>query len=565
MSARHAGCWPDRPEAHGMPGCSLRTKLIIACVVVEVAATAMALMGSAHLIQTTLKEQATVQAQEVLALLDQALATPLAQRDYATVQQTLDLVRSPQAINYLALFDHRNQLVAISGWDAVRPLPPRDAGDIDLDRADTTLHLAAPIVVAGQQIARLDLGMSTDRLRRARDELRYRSLLISAFALALSIALMAAIAFAITRHLAKLVQASQRVAAGDFDIQIPVQANDEIGQLGASFNAMAATIKQRVAALQESEQQQRRNLKTARDEQARLSTLLGALRSGILFVDANNQVIYANASFAQIWSLTGLMPGRPMSEVIPLLAQRTTPEGAPHLKAMLEAGASHPALLNHDLHTIDGRVISQRMQIVAEGPDGGGGCIWLHQDITKDRQMQNQARQAVRDQLTDLLNRRGLFESLQAALDHAARTSTSVTLMFIDLDDFKRANDAAGHRVGDDILVAVARTLSDQLHQGEIVARLGGDEFAVLIPGISVDAAGATAQRLVQAVSALRFEAADWTLRVGCSIGLASFPADAQTADDLVACADTAMYQAKQGGKNGWFLHRSDSVSLQVT
>lgn len=500
----------------------------------------------------------------MLALLDQALATPLAQRDYATVQQTLDLVRSPQAINYLALFDHRNQLVATSGWDAARPLPPRDVGDIDLDRADTMLHLAAPIVVAGQQIARLDLGMSTDRLRRARDEFRYRSLLISAFALALSIALMAAIAFAITRHLVRLVKASQRVADGDFDIQVLVHANDEVGQLGASFNAMAATIKQRVAALQESEQQQRRHLKTARDEQARLSTLLGALRSGILFVDANHQVIYANATFAQIWSLTGLTPGRPMSEVVPLLAHQTTPEDAPHFEAMRGGATAHPILLNCDLHTIDGRVISQRMQIVADGPDGGGGCIWLHQDITQDRQTQNPARQAVRDQLTDLFNRRGLIESLQAAIIQATRTSTSVTLMFIDLDDFKRANDVAGHRFGDDILVAVARALSDQLSQGEIVARLGGDEFAVLSPCLSVDAAGATAQRLVQAVSELRFEAAGQTLRVGCSVGLACFPADAQTVDDLVACADTAMYQAKQGGKNGWFLYRNDAASSQV-
>ena len=540
-----------------MLGWSLRTRLITACVVVELAATALALAGSDRLMQRTLREQATVQVQEVIALLDQALAAPLAQRDYATVQQTLDLVRSPQALNYLVLFDHRGKLVASSGWDPAQPPPSRDEGDIDLDRADATLHLAAPIVVAGQQIARLDLGLSTERLRRARDEFRANSLFIAAFALVLSVAFMAAIAFAITRHLAKLVDASQRVAAGDFDIQVPVRTDDEVGRLGASFNTMAATIQHRVVALQKSEQQQRANLKTAHDEQARLSTLLGALRSGILFVDDNQRVMYANATFAHIWSLPGLTPGQPMSEVVPLLARQTLSEDAQCFAGMLDEGFSE-SLADRDLHTIDGRLISQRVQRVAAGPGGTGGCIWLHQDITLDRQTQQRARQAVRDPLTDLLNRRGLYDSLKDAIVHAASAGSSVALMFIDLDDFKHANDVAGHRVGDEILVSVARALSAQLRQGEIVARLGGDEFAVLSPAISAEDAGAIAHRLVQAVSSLKFETEAQTLRVGCSIGLALFPADAQTPDDLIARADTAMYQAKQGGKNDWCLYRSD-------
>ena len=145
---------------------SLRRKLIVACVLVELAAMLMVLTGGARLMQQTLEEQATVQAQEVIAVLNQALVAPLVQRDYATVQQILDQVRDPKAFPYLVLLDHRGRLVASSGWDDTQPLPARDVGAIDLDRPDATLHMAEQIGLAGQDIARLELGMSTARLLR---------------------------------------------------------------------------------------------------------------------------------------------------------------------------------------------------------------------------------------------------------------------------------------------------------------------------------------------------------------------------------------------------------------
>ena len=542
-----------------LPNLSLRWKLIAACVLVQVAATALVLVGSTRLMQRTLGEQATQQAAEVISLLDQALAAPLTQRDYATVQQTLDLLRRPQAITYLVVCDYRGKIIAASGWDTARPLPARDvAGNIDVDRADATLHLAAPIVVSGQKVAQLDLGLSTQRLRTARDEFRRNALLIAGFALALSTALMAVIALAITHHLARLSQASERVAAGEFDVEVLVTSKDEVGRLAESFNAMAATIKLRVEALERSEHQQRLHLKTARDEKMRLSTLLSALRSGILFVDANNDVVYANSTFTDLWSLSGPITGQPLSGIVPMLSVKTISDDVSHLEAMLTVGADR-ILPDRELRTVDGKLVLQRMQRVDAGPEGEGGRIWLHEDITLDRQLQQRARQAVRDPLTDLLNRRGLYDSLRLEIARAQESQSGVALMFIDLDDFKHANDVGGHHVGDEILVAVANALSGQLRQGEIVARLGGDEFAVLSPGTSPEDAGAIAQRLVLAVSSLSFTANGQSLRVGCSIGLASYPVDAQTPDQLMACADKAMYQAKQGGKNNWCQFHHDA------
>jgi hypothetical protein len=91
-----------------------------------------------RLLERTLIDQASNETSQVMALLDQAIAAPLAQRDYAAIQQTLDLVRSDATIVYLVLYDHRGRIIAASGWDPARPLPARDKGDIDLDRGDPT-------------------------------------------------------------------------------------------------------------------------------------------------------------------------------------------------------------------------------------------------------------------------------------------------------------------------------------------------------------------------------------------------------------------------------------------
>ena len=536
---------------------SLRRKLIVACVAVEILAISLIWIGAERLMQQTLKDQASAQAQEVLALLDQALAPALAQRDYATLQQTLDLVRHPQAIHYLVLFDHRDRPVASSGWDLSKALPARDTGAIDLDRPDDTLHLAAPVALAGQTIARLELGLSTQRLRQARDEFRNNGLWIGALALAVSTLLLIIIAYALTRNLAALSRASRQVAAGQFDIALPVRTDDEAGRLAAAFNTMAATIQQRVAALELSEQQQAQHLAAAAQERARLTTLLGALQIGILFVDADQRVVYANALFSRVWSLNGLQPGTPVADAVPLMARQVGVDSVDVLEMMLSDGLDQP-FVDSEITTRDGRLIAQRMQVVADGPDGPGGRIWLHEDITQTRRTEQRARLALIDPLTNLPNRRGLYDVLDKALVQANGQSQGLVLVFIDLDEFKHVNDMVGHRVGDQILVTLAKALARVMQPGETVARLGGDEFAIVSPGNNAKDAQAVALRLTQAVSTLHVDLETQSLVVGCSMGLALFPAHARTADDLIACADTAMYQAKLEGKNGWCLYRDD-------
>ncbi|GAB4240343.1 MAG: hypothetical protein Tsb0032_43900 [Kiloniellaceae bacterium] len=160
--------------------------------------------------------------------------------------------------------------------------------------------------------------------------------------------------------------------------------------------------------------------------------------------------------------------------------------------------------------------------------------------------------QARHDELTGLPNRRYFSEFLDQALLVAGQAGTAKALLFVDLDNFKPVNDILGHDEGDALLRKVALRLTSTLRDSDFVARLGGDEFAV-IAGMKPESGAAgvriVAERLLEALN-LTIEAADPPISVAASIGVALFPSDAATREDLLKQADKAMYEAKSAGRN---------------
>ncbi|MBW2525853.1 MAG: diguanylate cyclase [Deltaproteobacteria bacterium] len=162
---------------------------------------------------------------------------------------------------------------------------------------------------------------------------------------------------------------------------------------------------------------------------------------------------------------------------------------------------------------------------------------------------------AVRDGLTNLFNHRYLMEHIELEVARSARYGRVFCVLFADIDDFKRVNDDHGHQAGDDVLRTVAALLqegTERLRGSDVSARYGGEEFCMVLP--ETDRAGGAhkAERIRQAVQSL-----DWSTcglpvgtRVTISIGVAAFPADGTTADDLLRAADSALYRAKRSGKD---------------
>ena len=226
--------------------------------------------------------------------------------------------------------------------------------------------------------------------------------------------------------------------------------------------------------------------------------------------------------------------------VLPILA-----EGALSAFICLEfkyAGELQPNMLTH-LQDLGGR-IGVAMSAVA-----------------RDEKLIYQARH---DDLTGLPNRLFFKERLSSEISFAQREGRIMALLFVDLDRFKSINDTLGHSAGDDLLKEAAQRLRHCGRDSDTVARLGGDEFAIILPAIpGIRSATTVAEHILQTFSQ-SFAVAGQENHISASIGIAIYPADGNDGEDLLRKADTAMYRAKELGRDR-FVYFEERMNIEVT
>ena len=269
-------------------------------------------------------------------------------------------------------------------------------------------------------------------------------------------------------------------------------------------------------------------------------SLLSDMSQEILIIARDGIIVQVNAAGARMLGGSGApLVGRGMLELI-------SPAEHP---AVLRRMSRREAALNHEeIHLIgpgDTRVPVE-FSCSTIDYEGQSATVFAFRDLTDRKRDEARIRHlAHHDALTNLPNRLLLNQRLTDALAEANKSNTTVSLLYLDLDNFKPVNDQLGHSAGDELLTQVADRLQAELRTGDTVARIGGDEFVIVTSFEQPEYAASIARRIVDALSQ-PFDIFSNRVEIGTSIGIAIYPKDGDGQEALLHAADTALYRAKK-------------------
>lgn len=284
-----------------------------------------------------------------------------------------------------------------------------------------------------------------------------------------------------------------------------------------------------------------------RAEQQRADSILGVLNEGVLLLDNEGRVRYANQA---AWGFLGGEPGpddRPLADWVQISDLEGHVWQLADFLARDEIGS-----LDAVLHNRGGQLLDVELTMLRVNRDTARErlVLVLRDDSERRRREQRLTWEASHDSLTGLLNRRAFTATLTQWLGEAGHQTTPSVLMLVDLDYFKPVNDRGGHLLGDELLRQLAQRLTDAVRQSDSVARIGGDEFAVLLPACGLARAEAIAENIRAAVAATVVEKDGEHFSVTASIGLTALSHHDSGPRETLARADEGCYAAKAQGRN---------------
>jgi diguanylate cyclase (GGDEF)-like protein/PAS domain S-box-containing protein len=307
-------------------------------------------------------------------------------------------------------------------------------------------------------------------------------------------------------------------------------------------------------ALQQSENSLLLNAAALFEEKERAQVTLNSIGDAVVSTDFRGRVKYLNRIAERMtgWSQSDAA-GRLLDEVFFLVDSRTRdPVSCPAMRAIIENQTVSQGTASILIRKDGGELAVENLASPIHDTAGGViGAVMVAHDVTAAReQSEKLARLALYDSLTGLPNRTLLVDRLGQALENACRNGTSVSVVFLDLDGFKSVNDTQGHAVGDQLLQAVAGRLLSCVRRSDTVCRYGGDEFVIVLADIAHESNAASCADKIVALINESFVIGGQQLRLGASVGIASYPDHAREAGLLIKYADIAMYQAKFSGRN---------------
>ncbi len=448
------------------------------------------------------------------------------------------LVAEPSVIG-ARVYDRQGRLFSrftAPGNDGDRP--PAGGGSVgNLIFGGDTLTVSSPIVLDGETIGRvvLDADLRPLRVALARDVVVLTLIIVAAGLMALPLS--SRLQMIVSEPISRLVLTMRKVTRSkDYSLRAQKQGNDEVGTLIDGFNEMLAQI-------------------SRRDEQLRIAAnALENTGDAIVITDEHLRIVSVNKAFT---GMTGFS-GPEVSGRRPGMLTSERHDAAFHRRIWRQLSGSGQWYGELWGRRRNGEEFPQWLTISAVRDKAGTVThyVFVSNDISQHKRDEERLEHmAHHDALTQLPNRVLFALELNEALHRANRHGSLLCLMFIDLDNFKTINDSLGHAAGDDLLKTVAVRLKGCLRECDVVARQGGDEFTVLLDGLreARDAARVAEKFIAELARPIHLAGHD--LFVTASIGISCYPEDGHEASDLLRNADTAMYLAKEQGRNRYRFH----------
>ena len=289
-------------------------------------------------------------------------------------------------------------------------------------------------------------------------------------------------------------------------------------------------------------------------ERERAQITLDSIGDGVISTDSDGKVTYLNLVAERMtgWTRDEAI-GRMFPEVLHTIDAGTRERTPSRMEWAVRQNGSVGLRANSVLVRRDGlesAIEDSTAPIYDQGGQIVGGVV-VFRDVGKARvQELKLSHLSQHDFLTGLPNRMLLNDRLNNAMALARRHRNKVAVLFVDVDRFKLINDSLGHTIGDKVLQAVGRRLEEAVRGSDTVSRQGGDEFVIVLSEVEHAQNAARHAEKIHAVLSRPHTIAQHDLRVNVSIGISVFPDDGQDAETLIECADTAMYHAKESGRN---------------
>ncbi len=364
------------------------------------------------------------------------------------------------------------------------------------------------------------------------------------------------------RPLQRLDAAVAALGSGDFDRPVRTDSVDEVGRLGASFEAMRTQVRStmRTTATRAAVATE---LSNAQPLEGALANVCAELRRAIevdmaMIVVSGSEMSdpFAVADGGRRITFDGFLEGRgPLGEgyryagVGAIILGATS--AAPEASLLVRDFCVAPLRLSKHVHGVlavagqDTAFTSGDADLVASTAEQVSLALERYRFLAVVQ------RQASIDDLTGLYNHRFLINSLGQQVALAERLGTSLAILMLDIDHFKALNDTHGHHAGDLALTTFARTVVSNVRRADLAARYGGEEFVVLMPNTSAAEAFLVAEKIRAAVAATEVELPELgAVRLTVSVGVAAYPENTKTATELFGLADDALYEAKREGRD---------------